>query len=103
MKRRDLVEFFKGFVNTVMWTSNAGVTELPVARTAYKDAIGFPLGKILWFHDYALMGGGDLAPGDYVWDWTATDPFGGVIVALSGAVEIVSHEEHLARLADGTW
>ena len=101
--------FLQQFDNRVMWHSASGTVELDLTRTVVKDAVSF-LGHLVYFHEFNIMGGDPLQPGDYGWVWTVSHPLAvtpdnpdGVLDVIPGDVEIVSHDEHLARDDAGTW
>jgi len=108
--RITVVGFLEQVINQVFWSGSGGTAEAIVERSATKDAISPSVGHLVAFSDYAIFGEPALSPGDYSWNWVQKHPLAtapgnpnGILFTGSGEVQIVSHEEHLARIAAGTW
>jgi hypothetical protein len=108
--RWTAAEFLEQHTNQVLWTSAAGTTDVEVIRSATKDTVHPSFGHLILIHDYVVFGNEPLPPGDYMWEWVSKHPLyvepgnpEGIVGVGAGEVEIVSHQEHLSRVAAGTW
>lgn len=108
--RMTAAAFLEQNVSQVLWTSSAGTTDVELTRTATKDTVHPNFGHLILFHDYVIFGQEPLLPGNYMWEWIANNPLAiepgnpeGIVATGAGEVEIVSHQEHISRVAAGTW
>jgi len=99
IKRRESVEYL-GLYSSEVWFGPVGdLVERPLIRTAVKDYRDSEVGNVAWFQEAYIA---QEEPGIYVNQWVLS--FLNIpIFGEETFIEIVTHEEHLQRVHDGTW
>ena len=97
---RESVEFLEALSSEVYFGPLIGLlTERPLIRTNYKSIRDPQDGQIAWFQEAFIS---QEEPGLYLSRWSLSF-FGSIVAVVNSEIEIVTHEEHLNRVDNGTW
>ena len=100
VSRQFAIEFLDAYQWSVVWGPADGVlASRSLIQTSYRDGVDPELGNIIYRHDAFVT---QEEPGTYLSRNTQTF-FGVPTVTFDVLVDVVSHEEHLDRVENGTW
>ena len=98
--RKWAIDDLENVKSTVSFGPAAGAQpERSLMRTGYKDFVDPDFGNTVYFQEAFVT---QEEPGTYVSTWTAYY-MGAPFVNVVTSIDVVTHEEHLHRVENGTW